>query len=370
MSIRVSFLSAVFALAALAMVLPSANAANNAIVVGQAIDLSGPNGSIGRDYVAGITTYFDSINVKGGINGKKIQYVVNDDRGQAADAAKLVSGLIKEQHADYLLGAIGTDATAATLAAPAFAASRHVLFAPLADSSGMRDPRVLYWPPSIESEFLFLLVYFEKLGIKQVGIALQDSPQNNKSFQFVSAEMRKRHMTLAGVAKISGNSAAQLGEARRLGAAGAKLIITIGDTFGSAQFLRAFRQVDAATFVAGTSLTNLTTLSEIAGARATEFTVFSQVVPNPASAVSALQSEHIDMMKRFRDEPVSSVTLEGFAVAKTLVRMMRLDAAGKASPGAAAMDLGGMMVGAPEAGNNMSRYVDIALFKRGGGLMF
>jgi branched-chain amino acid transport system substrate-binding protein len=371
-SIRVSLLSVLFSLAAFGAALPPAGAANNAIVVGQAIDLSGPNGSIGRDYVAGITTYFDSINVKGGINGRKIQYVVNDDRGMAADAAKIVAGLIKEQHADYLLGAIGTEATQATLAAPAFAESHQVLFAPLASSSGAPDPRVLYWRPSIENEFLFLLGYFDKLGVKQVGIALQDTPQNAKSFQFVSAEMRKRKMTLAGVARIGAGGAALQGEVQRLSAAGPKLVITIGDTFASAQFLRAFRRYDPSTFVAGTSLTNLTTLSEIAGARATEFTVFSQVVPNPAGTGSLLQAEHADMMKRFRDEPVSSVTLEGFAVAKTLVKMMRQDAGGKGRQAisAATMDLGGMIVGVPEGGNNMSRYVDIALFKRGGGLMF
>jgi branched-chain amino acid transport system substrate-binding protein len=367
-SIRISSLSILFALITLTSAAPPALAANNAIIVGQAIDLSGPNGSIGRDYVAGITTYFDSINVKGGINGRKIEYVVHDDRGLPADSARIVSTLIKEQHADYLLGAIGAEATQATLAAPAFAESRHVLFAPLADSSGKPSTRALYWRPSIESEFLFLLVYFEKLGIKQVGIALQETPQNSTAFQFLSSEMRKRNMTLAGVAKISGNQATLQGEAQRLSAAGAKLIITIGDTYASAQFLRAYRKHDPSTFVAGTSLTNLTTLSEIAGARATEFTVFSQVVPNPGSALSALQSEHIEMMKRFRDEPVSSVTLEGFAVAKTLVKMMRL---GKQAPATmAAMDLGGMSVGAPASGYNMSRYVDIALFKRGGGLMF
>jgi len=78
-------------------------------------------------------------------------------------------------------------------------------------------------------------------------------------------------------------------------------------------------------------------------------------------------------MKRYRDEPVSSVTLEGFAVAKTLVRMMRPDAGGKrrsVAPDSMPIDLGGMIVGAPVNGHNMSRYLDIALFQRGGGLMF
>ena len=41
----------------------------NTIVVGQAIDLSSPNAAIGRDYVAGIKTYFDALNSAGGIGG-------------------------------------------------------------------------------------------------------------------------------------------------------------------------------------------------------------------------------------------------------------------------------------------------------------
>lgn len=51
----------------------SASAASGTIVIGQAIDLSGPNGSIGRDYVAGIKTCFDMLNAGGGINGRRIE---------------------------------------------------------------------------------------------------------------------------------------------------------------------------------------------------------------------------------------------------------------------------------------------------------
>jgi branched-chain amino acid transport system substrate-binding protein len=370
-SIRSSFFPMLLC-ALLGAMVPQARAAAP-IVVAQSIDLSGPNGSIGRDYVAGIATYFDGLNARGGVNGRKISYVVADDHGVPADAAGIAGATLREGKADFLLGGIGADATEAVLAAPGFADSRHVLFAPLATPSERAKARVLYWRPGIESEFLFLLVYFDKLGIKDVGIALQETAQNNKSFAFLTAEMRKRHMRLAGVAKLSGSAVDLQADAQRLAASGAKLVITIGNTIASAQFLRAFRRYDPSTFVAGTSLTNLTTLAEIAGARATEFTVFSQVVPNPDSNLSLLQAEHIEMMKRYRDEPVSAVTLEGYAVAKTLVKMMRFDGAGKSralSAELTPMDLGGVLVRAPAPGASMSRYVDIALFTRGGKLMF
>ncbi|SHG65984.1 ABC transporter substrate-binding protein [Massilia sp. CF038] len=347
------------------MLAAQAGAAESVITVGQAIDLSGPNGSIGRDYVAGITTYFDSINAKGGVNGKKIRYIVRDDRGIAAESAKLVDGLITQDQADYLLGAIGAEATKAQLAAPAFRQSKHALFAPLADSFTVPNGRAVFWRPSADREFQFILAYFKNLGVTRVGVALQRNAQNDRSYQVVVDELQKRGMTLAAMVDIGATAAATDAGARRLNDNGAKMVITIADTVASAQFLKAFRKQNPSTFVAGTSLINLEMLSQIAGSKATEFTVFSQVVPNPGSTASVLQSEHINMMKKFRDEPASALTLEGFAVAKTLVRTMQPGSAGKAP-----IDLGGMTIVQGDRDNNLSQYVDIALFKRGGGLMY
>ncbi len=90
--------------------MPFAYAGTGSIIIGQAIDLSGPNGSVGRDYVAGITTYFDSININGGINGRKIKYLVRDDHGSAELSSKAVTDLIEKEKVGYLIGGIGTAA--------------------------------------------------------------------------------------------------------------------------------------------------------------------------------------------------------------------------------------------------------------------
>lgn len=375
MKFPIPFLHAALIAGAVLLAVFDVHAADNAIVVGQAIDLSGPNGSIGRDYVAGITTYFDGINTRGGINGRKVKYVVRDDAGRSSESARQAGALIQQDHAQYLLGAIGSEATQAILAAPAFAGSRHVLFAPLADAAASSNARVLFWRPSAEREFQFILSYFEKLGVRRVGVALQESAQNRKTYQMVVEDLRRRGMTLAGTAPMSGTAATIDGGAAQLHGAGARLVLLIGDTIGAAQFLKAYRKHDAATFVAGTSLINLATLSEIAGARATEWTVFSQVVPNPASGASALQAEHLAMMKKFRDEPVSAVTLEGFAVAKTLAKLIALDGDGRGGLQALAaskpgIDLGGMTLVGTDKKTALSEFVDIALFKRDGGLMY
>jgi ABC-type branched-subunit amino acid transport system substrate-binding protein len=153
-------------------------------------------------------------------------------------------------------------------------------------------------------------------------------------------------------------------------------VIVLADTIGTALFLKEFRKYEQKTFVAGTSLINLATLRELAGLKAVEWTVFSQVVPNPNASTSLIQAEHVNMMKKFRDESVSALTLEGFTVAKALSKIIQQSK--RTSRSALQelvaqnkdIDLGGLYVVSSAKNNHLSSYLDIALFKKGTGLIF
>lgn len=335
-------------------------AASKGVIVGQSIDLSGPNGAIGRDYVAGIRTEFDAINAAGGIGGRRVTYLVRDDAGVPEATRRLVSELIEHDQVDYLFGGVGDATTLATLNTPAFRRSGLTLFAPLANTE---SARVRYWRPSYQQEIRYLLGYFEKLGVKRVGLAVQDSSMARAALDDLSEVLRKRGMTVSGSVTLGANGPTMTSAAKKLADSQPGFVVMIADTIGSAFFLKAFRDLNAKTFVAGTSLINLATLREIAGIKAVDWTVFSQVVPNPAGSNSALQLEHNAMMKKYRDEPLSSLTLEGFLVAKTLVKSLQPGTKGD-------FDLGGLTVSNAAAGARLSNYLDIALFKKGAGLVF
>jgi len=363
-----------FAIASTSLLLASSAAAEepNTIVVGQAIDLSSQNASVGRDYVAGIKTYFDALNAAGGINGKRIRYVVRDDQAQPAVAAKVVTELIERDQIDFLLGGVGDSTAQAVLNAPAFKRSNLVLFAPLVDAIELNSNRVLFWRPSYLQEVRHILSHFSQLGMKDVGIAYQDTPWAQQAFRNLSAELRGRGVKLNGSAKLGNSETQNAQEATRLAAGKPGFVIVIADTISTALFLKEFRRTAAQTFVAGTSLINLETLRELAGAGAVEWTVFSQVVPNPNTGRSSIQLEHLNMMKKYRDEPPSSLTLEGFTVAKTLIRAIQRS---KRSNQAALqdllnqdvnIDLGGLSVTASPNSQHLSGYLDIALFKKNG----
>lgn len=350
-------------------------AQGNIIVVGQAIDLSGPNGSIGRDYVAGITTYFDSINVNGGIGGKRIKYLVRDDQGNPAVSAQAVGDLLEKDKADYLLGGIGAAVTDAVLANARFSQSGQTLFAPLVASVKTYNSRVLFWRPSPEQEMQYIFSYFDKLGIKSVGIAYQENALNQDMYQYVVTELRKRNMLMSGLVRIGASAADMERESAVLARSAPGIVIAIADTLGTGIFLKEFRKQAPRTFVAGMSLINLDTLAEVAGPKALEWTVFSQVVPNPLSKKSLIQIDHSNMMKKFRDEDLSALTFEGFMVAKTLVKAIQTGKPGRDALQALAtqksvIDLGGVTLNPSDTTHRMSNYVDMALFRKGGGLLF
>jgi branched-chain amino acid transport system substrate-binding protein len=344
----------------------------NTIIVGQSIDLSSPNAAIGRDYVAGIKTYFDALNSVGGIAGKKVRYIVRDDQATPSLAVKAVSELIEHEQIDFLLGGVGEQVTQAVLNAPAFKRSNLVLFAPLVDGVELNNNRILFWRPGYMQEVQHILSHFASLGIKDVGIVYQDSPATQAAFRNLSAELRGRGLNLSGSVRLSSNDTQNAQEASRLAATKPGFVIVIADTIGSALFLKEFRKFTSQTYVAGTSLINLETLRELAGARAVEWTVFSQVVPNPNTGKTPIQLEHLTMMKKYRDEPPSSLTLEGFVIAKALTKAIQKSrrplrmALQDLMAQDANIDLGGLSIIATGKSNHLSGYVDIALFKKTG----
>lgn len=339
------------------------------IVIGQVIDLSSANAAVGRDYVAGIKTYFDALNAAGGINGKRIRYVTRDDQASAQVAARAATELIERDRVDYLLGGVGDGVTQAILNAPAFKRSNLQLFAPLVASKEAIGTRIVFWRPDYLQEVRHILSHFAPLGMQSVGIVYQEDASSQQTFQALSAELKERKLQLGGAVRIGTDEKRNVQEIGRLAAAKPGFVIVIGDAISTALFLKEFRKSAPQTFVAGTSLTNLETLRELAGPRAVEWTVFSQVVPNPNNGKTAIQLEHLNMMKKYRDEPPSALTLEGFAVAKTLAlairRSRRPDSAMQelTKPGVT-IELGGLTAFAAP-GNRLSDYVDIALFKKG-----
>ncbi len=84
------------------------------IKVGVYVDLTGQTSSFGQSTKNGIQLAVDEINAAGGVNGRKIALIIEDDQGRTEQAKTVVEKLIKQ---DKVIAVLGEVASSNTLAA-------------------------------------------------------------------------------------------------------------------------------------------------------------------------------------------------------------------------------------------------------------
>lgn len=127
---RMTRVAAGLALAAILMTSLAARAeepgiTDKTIKIGIFGPLSGPNMAYGFDVVNAAKMYYDKINKEGGIHGRKIEYVVEDDRCNANDLVAAVKKLV-EQDQVFMLN--GGSCSAAVVAAKDYVVRNKVPF--------------------------------------------------------------------------------------------------------------------------------------------------------------------------------------------------------------------------------------------------
>jgi len=105
------------------------------IKIGYFGDLSGPTFNFGQSAINGVLMATDEINQAGGINGRRIDVVIDDDKGSPEEAARLISKLIDQ---DKVVAIIAGGTSGNSRAAAPKAQSSHI---PLISPSST-DPAV------------------------------------------------------------------------------------------------------------------------------------------------------------------------------------------------------------------------------------
>ena len=91
---------------------PTSNVGTQTAVQGGVIKLggvfpfTGPIAPIGRSYYEGMASYFSYVNERGGINGARIQYIVEDDQFDPARGKALIRKLIEQDRVFAIAGVL------------------------------------------------------------------------------------------------------------------------------------------------------------------------------------------------------------------------------------------------------------------------
>ena len=126
-----------------------ADSADNEILIGHFGSLTGATATFGQSAQKGINMAVDAINASGGVLGKQIKVIHEDDQGKPEEAQTVVTKLINKDRVVALLGEIASSNSLA--AAPVAQASRIPMISP-----GSTNPKV-----TMAGDFIFRVCFID-----------------------------------------------------------------------------------------------------------------------------------------------------------------------------------------------------------------
>ena len=178
-----------------AALLPWAHAhaqdAGGVLKLGQSTALTGSLGDLGQALVQGAKAYLDAINAKGGVNGRKIELVSQDDGYDAKKALANAEAFMADKDIFALFNCLGTPMVEAML--PKVIESGIPFFAPYTGALLARPKarNVFNIRASYPDEAEQLVHHLATIGIKRIGVAYQNNAFGKEVFEGARLAMEK-----------------------------------------------------------------------------------------------------------------------------------------------------------------------------------
>jgi ABC-type branched-subunit amino acid transport system substrate-binding protein len=206
----------------------AAGISDSEIVLGTHLDLSGPVAVAAPPIRNGIQMRIDEANEKGGINGRKIKLIIEDNASQPAQAVRAVEKLLKRDNVFALVAPFGTAPNVATL--KRIVTSDVICFAPFGATTMFRDAvgddeRLFTIYPNYDtSSYAGLKWALSNLGAKKVGFIYLEGQFGDVALKGVKQALDERGMTLAVQSGYKGGDIDFSSHVSRMRAAGVDLI--------------------------------------------------------------------------------------------------------------------------------------------------
>lgn len=365
---------ALLSLVSISGVMAEVGVSAGTIVIGQTGVFSGPVAEPALQYRAGAQLYFDEVNAKGGIAGRKIKLVSYDDKFDPKLAAENTKKLLDEDRVFALFGYIGTGATVASL--PQIAAHRVPVVGALSGSDGLRDPKlnlIFHTRAGYAAETDKMVEQLKTTGVKSIAVVYQDDPFGKAGLKSAQGAFERQGIKPIIESPIDmdkldalGATAAQVAQT----APGAIILVTAGKA--STAFIREYLKTGARPQFFGVSVLSAKALLADLGTDAHGI-VIAQVVPSPLRASYRISKEFTAAARKAGSKDTTYNSLEGYITAKVFVEALRR--AGKdptrdklisALESMNNYDLGGFVI--DYSGNKRigSTFVDLSIISKSG----
>lgn len=349
---------------------------SDSIALGQSTTLSGPLGDLGQEVLKGSKAYFDALNARGGVNGRKIVLTSKDDAYDAKKTVENVEAFINGGETFALFGTFGTPNNEALI--PVALKAGLPVLVPYTGAPSIRKAElvgVFNLRASYADEAEKLIQHLTTIGFKKIGIAYQNNSFGKEVLAAATAALEQRKLQPVATASVENNASDAAAAATKLlaaqpdalvlGLAGKPTIEVIKNVNQTRKGLQMYALSVLAT--AG----NLKAL----GADGTGVAI-SQVVPFPSNSTLPIVREYQQAMKAAGVTEFSHLSLEGYVNAKIVTEGLRR--AGKnltresliaSMQGIKGLDIGGMEVSFGKGAASASRFVELTVINSQGKLV-
>jgi ABC-type branched-subunit amino acid transport system substrate-binding protein len=357
---------------------PNASAAdhgvtNDKIVLGQAAVFSGPAAQLGIQMRNGMKAYLDHVNEKGGVHGRKLELVTEDDRYEQAVAPEASKKLIDEHKVFALLGYVGTPTGVAHL--PVTTKAKVPLVGMFTGAEVLREPMnryVFHVRASYYDETEKIVEQVVSTGGKRISVFYQNDAYGEAGRKGTEIALAKRGMKIHSSGTVERNTVKVEDAVKSIHASQPDAVVMVSAYTSIAAFVRTMQKAGSGATFYNVSFVGSKALADALGKDGVGVAI-SQVVPFPWSQSLPVVKEYQQLATKAGYTDYNFSAMEGFLTAKVMVEGLKragknltreglVDALEKMQE----VDLGGFFVSYSPKNHAGSRFVDLTIIGRDG----
>lgn len=294
------------------------------VKIGMANALSGPAKALGTGIKRGSEVYFNKVNAAGGVHGRKIKLLSEDDGYEPARSATVTEKLINQDSVFALFGYVGTPTAKAS---EAIASKSGVpFFGPFTGAEFLRTPvnklvfnvRGSY---SAETE-LQVERLVKDLGVKKVGLFIQDDAYGVAGKEGAIRALQKRGMAPVAEGRYKRNTEDVDAGLALLKAENPDAVIMVGAYKACAVFVKKAKAAGFHPKFLNLSFVGTADFIKEAGAEG-EGVYITQVVPSPSDVSVSVVKQYQADLKAAGIHEHDYTSLEGYIDAVVFVEGLK-----------------------------------------------
>ncbi len=366
----------VLAFAAVLTMLPVPAAGQSEIIVGQSAGYTGRTSSSVKEFMEGAQAYFEAVNKKGGVAGRKIFLNTLDDGYLPELVAENTKVLIDSEKAIALFGYFG-DAPV-NVALPIIRDKKIPLVGAVTGSEAHRThPNLFFVRASYQMEVEKIVAQGTAQAMNKFAIFYQNDDFGKDVLAGLQKALSARKLTLAAQGTYERNGIKVDDAVARIAAANPQAVVMACTLEACAEFVRQMRKRGLSPRFNHLSSIDIASLHKELGDLSRGLEV-SRVVPLPQAQSVPVVNEYTKALKEFapKSQP-SFLSLEGYISAKALTEGLRRAGANPtrgslqaALEGMRDVDLGGFTINFAGTNRRGSDFADVTIIGPGGRIKY